>query len=795
MTRRRLVAAMVASAALLAPATAPAQTLPPLDISKLTYQPEGFFKAGDPIPADYGKACESIAGQRTGKIFNPSGHWSAFDNTIFEYFCLPYRNQDDVSASDPDGNGGESAYGYCKDPDPTDPLAQSGPEGAGTCPNHQLEYIDYFKTTMLEILKDYNPTFHEYEFEHEEGVGRNPAVIVAGADHPDEHIIIGSHYDQTKTGPASLWDSQEGHAEMIRVAKLMADYWKATGTRPSATIKFMPTDGEEDGSLGSADYVSNTVTPGQEAKVRSYWNADPCAGGYPARRYGNPAEVIPINIQIGDDPDARVQEFNGKVPAILEQTLDHIDDKINVYADQTETFISTAENAVTTDVGKYLYVSTDHPVLFSSDWTNFIAAKIPFFNPTPKVTGPSNPNGAAVSPYQAMNNYPDAILGFHTPMDNLQTMSRFTGQDVATGNQYPEAYIKGMEFCSHLLAWGMLQPFAGGAQTSNADPVPYYEVAPNEVRRGLLTAFDASGSYQYADPATHSAVADADLQYKWDFGDGSKPAFGKFVKHAYAAEGVFQSKLTLTNRKSGAAKSMVVPVTVVEGTGRFTDPPGQDVDSLPAAGTIVACTPTSGFAKLSVKPAGKGLKFAFTPAGGASKVKIDVLRAGTGRKAAAPKRVARFTVTKSFSWNGKLRKGRPAAGTYFVRVSAQLPDNRIDRRAFALTRTGSRFRLRKPFETRAGCGLISAFRLGSPAFGGKRALDIGFATTQAGTAVVSVYRGRTLVKRVRRTIAQANRLELVKVVAKKLRRGEYRVVLKVSAGGATRTASLYARRL
>ena len=34
----------------------------------------------------------------------------------------------------------------------------------------------------------------------------------------------------------------------------------------------------------------------RENKVRSYWNADPCAGGYPARRYGNPADVVPINI-------------------------------------------------------------------------------------------------------------------------------------------------------------------------------------------------------------------------------------------------------------------------------------------------------------------------------------------------------------------------------------------------------------------------------------------------------------------------------------------------------------------
>lgn len=555
-----LVAVTVALFAGAAPSAASAQSLPPMDISKLDYEPVGFFKPGAAIPADYGKACESIKAQRTGKIFNPSGVWNAFDNTIFEYFCLPYRDQGDESDTDPEGNGGEARYGYCADPDPTDPLAQMGPEGAGTCPNHQLEYIDYYKATMLEVLKDFNPTFRQYEFNTADGVGRNPAIILAGADNPDEHIIIGSHYDQTTAGPASLWDSQEGHAEMIRVAKLMADYWKATGTRPSATVKFMPTDAEEDGSLGSRDYVRNVVVPGEAAKVRSYWNADPCAGGYPARRYGNPADVIPINIQVGVATNRpRVQAFNNTVMTTLEQVLDAVDD--TVYLDKTETFISTAENPVTTDVGKHIFVSTDKPLLFSSDWTNFIAAGIPFFNPTPKVTGPSSPTGMQPSLFTVQNNYPDGVIGFHTPMDNLQTMSRFTGQD-PTGNSYPEAYMKGMEFCSNLLAWGMLQPNASGAQTASTDPVAYYEALPNEAERNEPVQFDAGGSYQYADVASRASVGEGQLEYAWDFGDGSPVAYGKALQHVYKRTGEFASKLTVTNVATGATDTMSVPIFV-----------------------------------------------------------------------------------------------------------------------------------------------------------------------------------------------------------------------------------------
>ena len=102
--------------------------------------------------------------------------------------------------------------------------------------------------------------------------------------------MIGAHYDKTDDAPAAAWDSQEGHAQMIRVAKLMADYWRK-GTRPAATVKFIPWDGEESGTLGSEDYAQNVIPPGdEEFKVRGYWNTDPCAGGYPAYRFGNPAE-------------------------------------------------------------------------------------------------------------------------------------------------------------------------------------------------------------------------------------------------------------------------------------------------------------------------------------------------------------------------------------------------------------------------------------------------------------------------------------------------------------------------
>jgi hypothetical protein len=773
--------------------TASAADPQPVDINKLNYQPIGHFKPGETIPEDYETICDStMKPLMSGKLFNPSGVWNSHDSSIFEVSCLPFRNQDDTSANDPWGNGGggEKRHGHCAGADPNAPDPTSE-EAAGKCPNHQLEYIDYFKTTMMEILKDFNPVFHEYDFEHPEGIGRNPAVVVAGAQNPDQNIIIGSHYDQTTTGPASFWDSQEGHAEMIRVAKLMADYWKSTGTRPNATIKFMPMDGEEDGLLGSAAYVEQYIVPDQESKVRGYWNADPCAGGYPARKLGNPSDVVPINVQIGDSDDPRVAAFNETAPKLVEDTLEHLDDKIEHYPDQPEVFVSTAEGppGIGGDFGKHIYVSKEHPVLFGSDWSNFIALNIPIFNPSPKITGPSN--GADPSPLTLQSNSPDGVWYFHTPIDNMQSMSRYSGQSPA-GDQWSEAYAKGMEFCSHLLAYGMLQPSQGGAEAASAEPVAYYEATPNEAEQGRFVTFDAGGSYQYADVAGRSFVADDNLQYKWAYGDG-RTAFGKVVKHAYKQPGTFQSTLTVTNRDTGASDTMTVPVVVEAGTGADVDPASQDVDTLPKRNAVAACPSSLGFSKLSVKPKGKGLRFTFERTAPKA-AKFTVFRASNGRKALSAKKVATFTKMASFTWKGK----KLAKGDYYVQAQGFTPSNQRDIRTFAFTRKGSKFKKGKAFTRTDSCELVSLFRLGSPVFSNKKALRVAYAVTQPAKVTLTLLKGRKAVKRINKNVTAVNRVQRINVTGKalkKLKRGAYSVRLTATGGGGSQTSTLFAKKL
>jgi hypothetical protein len=202
---RRILPLAGVLAVVAAPAAMATHPLPPVDNTKIAYDPAGYVKPGDAIPADFGKSCDTVQPLVKDGVFNPSGHWSAHDTSVYEVFCLPYRNQGDTSDADPLGNGGEPRHGYCAGAPPVGNVVADG-AAVGECPNHQLEFIKHYKTQMEAILADFGVTFEVYEYEQPDDscrtppcTGRLPAAIVAGGDHPDQHVIIGSHYDQTDT--------------------------------------------------------------------------------------------------------------------------------------------------------------------------------------------------------------------------------------------------------------------------------------------------------------------------------------------------------------------------------------------------------------------------------------------------------------------------------------------------------------------------------------------------------------------------------------------------------------------
>jgi len=544
------------------------------DINQMEYAysdggkaPPGSYQWGEPIPGP------DDAGTLDP---NPSGKYLSYDMNVFESLTFPGRQPGDETNNDPPGNGG-MPYGFC----PPNPLF--APQGK--CDNHQLEFLDHYERTMKEMLGDFGVVVKRYQFESpgsrqapgtgtvgglQAAPGRafNISATIPGADHPDEEIVVAGHYDFTDGAPAAAWDSSEGHTEVMRIAKILSDYWRKTGTRPSATIKFMAWDSEESGTFGSADYVQNNIPPGNESKVRAYFNMDPCAGGYPAFYHGNPAQRIPEVLQLsdpaGEESDAqkaRVEAFNARAEKIIDEVLDRLDDKLITQPGEPEIFVSNAEAAASgapSDRGE-IVTALGGLAAFSSDYRNFDAIGVPIFNLFPDVFGPHADNTPAS---------PEGVAILHSPRDNLTTINQLTSTD-QSGLTASEGWAKGQEMCAHMEGWYMLQPEMGGAQSRNADPVAYYEALPNEAIQKQNVRFDAAGSYQYADPATRSYVDDAQLEYSWDFGDGTQGS-GKAVDHAYQKVGRYRATLTVRNRQTGQSDTMALPIEII---GSKFEPP------------------------------------------------------------------------------------------------------------------------------------------------------------------------------------------------------------------------------
>src|SRR5438093_188639 len=100
-------------------------------------------------------------------------------------------------------------------------------------------------------------------------VGRIPGSVA-----PDEGIIVASHRDAWTFGAS---DSVSGHVSMMAGARAMGDMMKR-GWRPRRSLLFISWDGEEQGLLGSTEWVEDPETE-LRPKAAIYVNRDAGAGG------------------------------------------------------------------------------------------------------------------------------------------------------------------------------------------------------------------------------------------------------------------------------------------------------------------------------------------------------------------------------------------------------------------------------------------------------------------------------------------------------------------------------------
>ncbi len=209
------------------------------------------------------------------------------------------------------------------------------------------------------------------------------------------------------------------------------------------------------------------------------------------------------------------------------------------------------------------------------------------------------------------------------------------------------------------------------------------------------------------------------------------------------------------------------------------------------------CAVSSGFKRVSARPRGHGLGNRFSRRL-ARPVSVAVFQQAVGRRAGHARLVARFNRrSRSFRWNGRANvRGRHVRGGYlFARYRMRGLSGLNDTRRIALRRAHGRFFVRPAFQRRDSCGLVRAYRLSGPTFGGRTQRRLGVAYRLARRARVSlaVYRGKRVVKRFRTRVRKAGHVYRLRLRAK--RRGDYRVRLVARAGRARVKSTLVSRRL
>jgi hypothetical protein len=203
-----------------------------------------------------------------------------------------------------------------------------------------------------------------------------------------------------------------------------------------------------------------------------------------------------------------------------------------------------------------------------------------------------------------------------------------------------------------------------------------------------------------------------------------------------------------------------------------------------------ACVPNRLLASATVRMRGRSLAVVVPPAAGP--VTVDVFQQSVGRRV-GDRLVARFPRrTAPFTWNGRSNVAgrRVRDGHLLVRFRAGGETKR-----FALRRSRGRFARRPGYYRPDHCGIVASAKLLRPVFGGRtnRPLALAFRLTREARVAVAVTHAGRVVRRFAARTYPPGRTFRLRIASR--RRGDHRVRIAATAGGATDRLTLVARRL
>lgn len=402
------------------------------------------------------------------------------------------------------------------------------------------DFARYWTAEMLRLLGRYGAAARRYPFQVPGWAGRpatapavNVEITVPGVTQPAQVVVIGCHYDGEASSTQSAYDDASGCAIELGVAQAMTQFWRSHGLYPARTLRFVIFDAEEQGLLGSFNYV-NEAANGSVPSIVAMFNEEQSGIGYPLRFLGQLANpLMPTHLFVS--PTARGGLYrtlslsasqvarNHAFVALIKQATAGSFRAFRQLGYQELTYHGADGRQVwkpifTPDQLGRLPIATD--ILGSSDQVPFTLAGIPDATFAGNYSYYNGPTAPAAS-------YP-----FDQPQDTIGLMNTFADGWAAQSQALSLALaVPGM-----LTAWMLTQPDILGLARPDGRPIAAIgSIGPIRPGRPVMlraTAFDPGRSH-------------ARLRYSWNFGDGAAAA-GPTVQHVYAAAGRYTLQLNVT---------------------------------------------------------------------------------------------------------------------------------------------------------------------------------------------------------------------------------------------------------
>lgn len=400
----------------------------------------------------------------------------------------------------------------------------------------------YWSQEMLTLLGNYGATVQRDPFPIQGWHGRpaatsatNIEVTVPGLLHPEQIVVIGCHYDGEASSTQSANDDGSGCAIELGVAKALSEFWQANHVYPARTLRFVLFDAEEQGLYGSFEYV-NQASNGDLKNIVAMFNEEQNGIAYPLRYLGQSSNPLmpffidmsplqnnalyPQQSQLSEQQLTHIQQFR----QLMQQAVIAAFQQFRMMGDQMLTY----HNGQGVDIWQPIftsehlsYVQQEDDTLGSSDQVPFTLAGIPC------ATFIGN------STYYNRNP-PPGSYPYDQPQDTIQLMNIF-----ADGNtQQSQALTLALALPGMLTTWMLSQPSILGQVVSDNQPIAAIS-SIGASQPGQALTFDARASYDPTNPASQ-------LNYMWDFGDGSH-ALGQLVYHTYTQSGNYTLSLTITS--------------------------------------------------------------------------------------------------------------------------------------------------------------------------------------------------------------------------------------------------------